>query len=148
MSVDEINDCIRKALTYNDYAYQQERGILIKEPFRAEGLHKILYQCPHCMTESKMASEGSEIFCRECGKRWTLNENGTLTAKNGVTEFTQIPDWFEWEREQVTAQVEDGNYFFTDEVDVFSQPGCWKFEPLGKARLTHDAENGFVLEGH
>ena len=148
MSVDEINDCIRAALTYNDYAYQQERGILIKEPFRAEGLHKILYQCPHCMTESKMASEGSEIFCRECGKRWTLNENGTLTAKEGVTEFTQVPDWFEWERAQVTAQVESGNYSFTDEVDVFSQPGCWKFEPLGKAILTHDAENGFVLKGH
>ena len=27
-------------------------------------------------------------------------------------------------------------------------PRCWKFENLGKAHLTHDAVNGFVLEGH
>ena len=148
MSVDEINDCIRKALTYDDYAYQKENGILIKEPFRAEGLHKVLYQCPNCKTESKMASEGTEIFCRECGKRWTLNEDGNLKANEGVTEFSHIPDWFEWEREQVTAQVERGEYSISDEVDVFSQPRCYRFVPLGKGKLTHDPENGFVLTGH
>ena len=27
-------------------------------------------------------------------------------------------------------------------------PRCWKFEPLGKAKFTHDPENGFVIEGH
>ena len=26
-------------------------------------------------------------------------------------------------------------------------PRCWRFEPLGKATLTHDPENGFVLKG-
>ena len=26
-------------------------------------------------------------------------------------------------------------------------PRCWKFEHLGEAVLTHDAENGFVLKG-
>lgn len=148
MSVDQINDRIREALTYNDYEYQQKNGILITEPYRAEGLHKVLYQCPHCHTESKMASKGAEIFCTECGKRWTLNENGTLSANNGETEFTQIPDWFDWEREQVEKQIESGEYSFSDEVEVYSMPRCWKFENLGKARLTHDIENGFVIEGN
>lgn len=148
MSVDQINDRIREALTYNDYEYQQKNGILITEPYRAEGLHKVLYQCPHCHTESKMASKGAEIFCTECGKRWTLNENGTLSANDGETEFTQIPDWFDWEREQVEKQIESGEYSFSDEVEVYSMPRCWKFEKLGKARLTHDIENGFVIEGN
>lgn len=148
MSVDQINDRIREALTYNDYEYQQKNGILITEPYRAEGLHKVLYQCPHCHTESKMASKGAEIFCTECGKRWTLNENGTLSANDGETEFTQIPDWFDWEREQVEKQIESGEYSFSDEVEVYSMPRCWKFENLGKARLTHDIENGFVIEGN
>lgn len=148
MSVDEINDRIRQALTYDEYKYQKDNGILIKEPFRAEGLHKILYQCPHCKTESKMGSKGTEIFCKECGKRWTLNEDGTLSANEGITEFSHIPDWFEWEREQVISQVESGEYSFSDDVDVFSMPRCWRFEKLGKAHLTHDAENGFILEGH
>ena len=148
MSVDQINDKIKEALTYNDYAYQQERGILIKESFRAEGMHKILYQCPHCLTESKMASKGAEIFCTECGKRWTLNENGTLSANDGNTEFEQVPDWFEWERQQVIKQVESGGYSFSDEVDVFSMPRCNSFVKLGSAKLTHNINEGFVIEGH
>ena len=148
MTVDQVNDKIKEALTYNEYAYQQERGILIKEPFRAEGMHKILYQCPHCLTESKMASKGAEIYCTECGKRWTLNENGTLSANDGNTEFTQVPDWFEWERQQVISQVENGEYSFSDSVDVFSMPRCNSFVNLGKARLTHDINEGFVIEGH
>ena len=55
--------------------------------------------------------------------------------------------WFLWEREQVKAEIERGEYSFFDEVDVYSQPRCWKFEHLGEAKLSHDAENGFVLEG-
>lgn len=147
MSADEINAAVRQALDYDDYGYQRERGIAITEPFRAEGLHKVLYQCPHCLTESRMASEGSELYCTACGKRWNLNEDGTLRALSGETEFVSPPDWFRWEREQVRKQIERGEYAFSDEVEVYSLPRCWKFESLGKAKLTHDPEHGFVLEG-
>ncbi len=147
MSVDEINSVLREALTYDDYRYQKEAGILINEPFRAEGLHKVLYQCPSCMAESEMASEGSEIFCKKCGKRWRLEPDGSLTALSGETEFSHVPDWFRWEREQVKAQIERGEYHFEDDVEVYSMPRCWRFEKLGKARLVHDAEEGFILEG-
>ncbi len=148
LPVDEINARIKEALQYNDYKYQLDNGIKITEPYRAEGMHKILYQCPHCLTESKMASKGTTLWCTECGKRWTLNEDGTLTAENGETEFTHVPDWFEWERAQVRRQIEEGTYHFEDKVDVHSMPRCWKFEPLGKATLTHNIKNGFVLKGH
>lgn len=148
MSVEEINETVRNALEYDDYRYQKENGIRITEPYRAEGLHKVLYQCPHCKAESKMASEGAEIFCTECGKRWIWEETGELRALSGETEFDHIPDWFEWEREQVREQIEKGEYSFSDDVDVYSLPRCWKFEKLGNARLSHDPENGFVLEGH
>ena len=147
MSVEEINKAVREALEYDEYRYQKEQGILVTEPFRAEGMHKILYQCPHCMAESQMASKGTEIFCTACGKRWNLNEDGTLSAVEGETEFSHVPDWFEWEREQVRRQIEEGTYSFEDEVDVYSLPRCWKFEKLGAGRLRHDPENGFVLDG-
>ena len=147
MSVEEINVAVREALTYDDYAYQKENGILITEPYRAEGLHKILYQCPHCLAESQMGSEGSELFCKACGKRWNLNEDGTLSAKEGETEFSRVPDWFLWEREQVKGQIERGEYSFEDEVDIYSMPRCWKFEHLGAGKLYHDPENGFTVEG-
>ena len=147
LSPDEINRILREALTYDDYRYQKENGIRITEPYRAEGLHKVLYHCPHCGTESKMDSKGTELFCTACGKRWIWEETGELRALEGETEFDHIPDWFDWERAQVRKQIEDGTYAFSDEVEVYSLPNCWKFEPLGKAKLTHDAENGFILEG-
>ena len=148
MTTDEVNAVLRKAFEYDDYRYQKENGIRITEKFRAQGIHKILYQCPHCKSEVGMTSEGVELLCRDCGKCWTLNEDGTLSANEGVTEFTHVPDWFAWEREQVRAEIERGDYRFEDEVDVHSLPRCWRFEPLGKATLSHDPENGFILTGH
>ena len=147
MSVSEINEAIRQALQYDDYRYQKDSGILIKDEFRAEGLHKVLYQCPHCLAESKMDSKGAELFCTACGKRWYWHEDGRLEATDGETEFDHIPDWFDWERQQVKAQIERGEYRYEAEVDVFSLPRILRYIPLGKAKLTHDAETGFTLEG-
>ena len=147
MSSREIYEKIVGALQYDEYAYQREMGIKITEPYRAEGLHKILYQCPKCNTESKMASEGAEIYCTECGKRWTLLEDGTLSANDGETEFSRVPDWYEWERSRVIEEVMRGEYSFQDDVRVYSLPRCWRFEYLGDAKIRHNAEEGFVLEG-
>ena len=147
MSVDEINATLRKELDYDEYRYQKENGIRITEPFRAQGLHKVLYQCPHCGTEFRMGSEGAELFCEACGKRWLWQEDGYLKALEGDTEFDHIPDWFNWERQQVKKQIEEGTYSFSDEVEVLSLPRIWRYIPLGKAKLTHTIEDGFQLEG-
>ena len=148
MSVDEINATLRQALQYDDYRYQKEQGIRITEPYRAEGLHKVLYQCPHCKEEFTMDSTGAELFCTACGKRWVWQEDGYLKATEGETEFDHIPDWFTWERQQVKEQIENGTYSFEDEVTVYSLPRVLRYIPLGKAKLTHDPENGFQLEGY
>ena len=148
MSVDEINAAVREAMTYDEYKYQLENNIRITESFRAEGLHKVLYQCPHCGKEHVMDSQGAELLCTACGKRWFMTELGQLEAKEGETEFPHIPDWYEWQRQQVRQQILDGTYHFEDTVDVHSLPRCMKFEHLGEAKLTHSPETGFVLEGH
>ena len=91
MSVQEINDLLKKELQYDEYRYQKDNGIRITEPFRAQNLHKVLYKCPHCGAEA-MDSSGAEIFCTECGKRWVWQEDGYLKATEGETEFYHIPD--------------------------------------------------------
>ena len=148
MSVEEINETLRRALAYDEYRYQKDNGIAIKEPFRAEGLHKVLYQCPHCGEEFSMDSKGDRLFCRSCGKTWVWQEDGFLKATEGETEFDHIPDWFAWERQQVAKQIEEGTYSFSREVEVFSLPRVWRYIPLGKAKLTHDISEGWILEGH
>lgn len=147
MSASQISEVIRREMQYDDYRYQKKKGIRITEPFRAEGLHKLLYQCPHCGMEFEMGSQGAELFCNHCGKRWFWQEDGYLQALDGNTEFSHIPDWFEWEREQVRQQVESGAYSFTDEVDVYGLPRVWRFIHLGQGKLTHNPETGFTVEG-
>ena len=148
MTVEEINSAVKNAMAYDEYRWQKENGIKITEPFRAEGIHKVLYQCPKCGVEHKMASSGAELYCEVCGKRWEMQEDGSLRVLDGDTEFSHIPDWFEWERSQVREQIEKGEYSFSDEVEVYSLPRAMRFENLGKAKLRHNPEEGFVLEGH
>lgn len=148
LSVDEINDRIKKAFEYDEYQYQKDNHILIKEPYRAEGLHKILYQCPHCLKEGKMYSKGAEIFCEECGKVWTWQEDGYLKANEGETEFDHIPNWYKWQIKNVKEEVESGKYHFEDDVEVYTLPNTNKIHYLGKAKVSHDAINGYILQGH
>ena len=148
LSIDEINKVLKEAFVYDDYKYQKDNNILITEKNRAVGLHKILYQCPYCKTEHQMTSIGTKIYCKECGKQWNLNEDGTLTALDGNTEFTHVPDWYDWERANVKKEVEENKYSFIDDVEVYSMPRAKTPMLLGKGKIAHTIEKGFVLEGH
>jgi hypothetical protein len=147
LTTDEIYKIIANELQYDEYKYQKENGIIIDEPYRAEGLHKVLYQCPACGKEHVMSSSGAILKCEACSKEWELTVTGELLAKDGNTEFTRVPDWAEWQRANVRAEIENGKYFFEDTVDVYSLPNPNGFIPLGKARLTHGPKQGFIIEG-
>lgn len=147
MSVDEINSIIRSEMEYDDFKWQKENNIRITEAFRADGLNKLLYKCPHCMAEGKTVGKGIHLTCEECGKQWEMTELGEMKASDGETEFAHIPDWYEWERECVRKELLEGTYKFEDTVQVHSLPGI-NFIELGKATVTHDLENGFVITGH
>jgi ribosomal protein L37AE/L43A len=147
MTCEEIIEVVRRELDYDEYKWQRENNILIDEPYRAEGLNKALYQCPHCMTEHQMLSKGDKIWCGACGKTWVLGEFGQLRAITGKTEFSHIPAWYKWQYENVKKEVEAGKYYFEDDVDVYALPNVEKFIKLGKGRLVHSIENGMSVEG-
>ena len=146
-STDEINRKIVDVFQYDDFRWLKDRGIHITYKKRAEGLHKVLYQCPSCGTEYRMASEGDTLFCKACGKKWVLSELCELKAEEGETEFSHIPDWYEWERENVKREVEAGTYSSGElVVTVKSLPNAKRFITLGEGTLLHDM-NGFRVSG-
>ena len=146
-SADEINARLVEAFQYDDFAWQKERGIKTPYEGRAEGLHRVLYKCPACGKEYETASEGTKLFCRACGKKWTMSELGELSADDGVTEFSHIPDWYEWERECVRREIEAGTYSSGElTVDVDTLPNAKKFIRLGTGKMIHDM-NGFRVWG-
>lgn len=145
LSAAEINRRIREKFVYDDFKYQKDNGYIVDNPRRANGLHSILYQCAHCGTEFEMYSEGTTLECKHCGKKWEMTELGELKAHTGETEFTHIPDWFKWERENVRREVESGNYSFDDEVEVHTLPNARHFYYQGKGRLKQSLD-GTTLE--
>jgi transcription elongation factor Elf1 len=147
-SLDEtqLNAGIKEALSYDDFAWQKENRRRVRSRKRAEGLHRLLYRCPSCDTEYRMNSKRTELFCEACGKRWKMTQFGELEAKNGQTEYSHIPDWYEWERLCVRREIENDSYCFEGDVVIESLPNAKGFIPLGDGRLVHNA-GGFTLTG-
>ena len=147
LSPAEINAKIVKAFQYDDFAWQKEKGVRTTYAQRAEGLHKVLYKCPHCGAEFHMDSKDDILFCGNCGKKWHLTELMEIEAVEGETEFAHIPDWYEWERACVREEVEAGTYDSgVLPVHVDSLPNAKKFIHLGKGTMQHDM-NGFHVHG-
>ncbi len=147
LSVEELDQRLQEALEYDDYTWLKDSGILLKDKNRAKNLHKVLYQCPHCGTEYEMSSDGIYLKCNHCGKTYEMDEHGELHALEGETEFSHIPDWYEWERENVKKEVRGGKYHFESPVRVDALPNAKGYIDLGMGKLIHGMD-GFILTGN
>lgn len=147
MSVDEIQAVIDREFSFDDFRWQQKNNIVIDEPFRADGLHQILYKCPHCQKEGKMDSKGIHLFCTDCGKKWELTELGYLKALEGETYFDHVPDWYRWERECVRKEILEGTYGFDVPVNIMMMVDHKALYEVGTGRLSHNMDEGFHLTG-
>jgi len=155
-TVSEINLKLQKFLTYDEYAWQYETRQAINYEKRAEGIELALYKCPVCKCEFHMASENADVFCKQCGARWHMTEYGkmeALTQKHQAekyivnelnVDFSHIPNWYEWERNQVIQEIEEDKYFLNIKVQIDSLPNAVNFIDLGEGLLKHD-KSGFTL---
>lgn len=144
LGVGDITALLNKHFVYDEYRWQFENGIRIDYADRAKGLHHVLYRCPGCHSEYSMKSEKHLLECTACGKVWAMDELGRLSAKKGETEFPHIPDWYEYQRQQVQKEIGEGAYRLDLEVLIDALPNEKGFVHLGHGRLTHNAR-GFDL---
>ena len=145
-SVKELSDGLDAAFGFDHFKWQKEQNLRIDQPFRADGLSRILYKCAHCGQEGKMEGRGTRLTCGCCGKQYELTELGELKALEGETEFSHIPDWYAWERDQVRQEIEAGNYKLSCDVKIGLMVDYQNIYMVGEGHLTHD-RNGFVLTG-
>ena len=145
-SVDELNGILRELFTFDNFREQQEKGVTVAEGFRADGLHRVLYKCPHCLAEGQMEGKGVTLTCKHCGKSWLLTEKGFLQASDGEDIFTHVPDWYAWERQCVREELERGEYGLDVPVLIRMLVDTKAVYTVGEGRLTHTAE-GFHLQG-
>lgn len=145
-SAKELDALLEEAFSFDNFAWQRDNSISIDVPFRADGLHRILYKCPHCKEENQMLGKGIHLTCKACGKSWEMNEYGQLIACDGESEYSHLPDWYNWQRDSVREEIENGKYLLDTEVDIFIQVNLDGVCNIGSGRLKHD-ENGFQLTG-
>lgn len=145
-TTEELNDILKTAFTYDHFARQYAEGVTVSEPFRADGLERILFDCPACRTEGHMKGQGTTLSCHACGKSWHLREDGRLEALEGETEFPHIPDWYAWERENVREALKESSYALDVPVRIGMLVDESAVYMVGEGRLTHTTQ-GFTLTG-
>lgn len=145
-TVGTINERIFAEFTFDNFRWQQENHISVSEPFRADGLNRVLYKCPHCLTEGEMEGKGTTLVCHHCDKAYHLTEFGALEALDGEAAFTHVPDWYAWERRCVREELENGTYHLDIPVRICMMVNTKHICRVGEGRLHHDV-NGFHLTG-
>lgn len=147
MSAQELNAFLQEKFTFDYFRWQQENRIRVKEPFRADGLNRMLYKCPCCRMEGQMLGQGIWIRCQHCGMAWELTEYGYLQSPNKEKQyFTHIPDWYQWERECVRKELEEGTYRLEVPVTIYMMVNTDCLYQVGDGILVHSLE-GFHLTG-
>lgn len=145
-SVRELTEGVEAAFGFDHFRWQKEQGIEITQPFRADGLHRILYKCVACGAENAMLGKGTGITCSRCGKHYELTPLGELKAQQGETEISHIPDYYRWEREQVKQEILDGTYLLDADVEIAMQVDYKAIYKVGEGHLIHN-NAGFTLTG-
>lgn len=145
-SFEEINGILKEQFSFDNFRWQQQNGVIITEKFRADCLNRVLYKCPHCLAEGKTVGEGTTLTCNNCGKVYTLTEEGFMRANEGETEFSHIPDWYNWQRKCVREEIIKGDYKIERDVDIYMMIDTKCVYKVGDGMLTHTVD-GFSLVG-
>ena len=146
---EELNKLLTEQFGFDNFRWQQQNQVRVSEPFRADYLNRVLYKCPHCLTEGKMRGRGSRLSCENCGKTYELTEYGYLRGVDMASEeerFTHVPDWYRWERECVHRELLEGSYHLQVPVDICMLVDSKCIYRVGSGVLEHTAE-GFHLTG-
>lgn len=141
---EEIDAVLKEAFTCDNFRWQKENHVVIDEPFRADGLERILYKCPCCGAEGHTKGKGIGLECSSCGAQWVMNELGEVIRQNGENRFTHIPDWYSWERECVRQEILEGTYKLDVPVSIGLMVNHEAIYMVGDGKLIHD-NNGFHL---
>lgn len=142
----ELDELLDREFSFDNFEWQKNNGVEINEPFRADGLHRILYKCCECGDERKMQGKGIYLTCSNCNKKWEMTSLGELKSVDGETKFSHIPDWYAWERKCVREELESGTYNLETDVTIRMMVDYKAIYNVGTGKLRHTVE-GFRLTG-
>lgn len=98
------------AILFDAYREQETHLVRYKGGADISGLENVLYQCPHCLTEFSLETDGgSALRCRECGFAQASDEFAFLhkESEHG-REIRYVSDWSRFIYEDLKKRVISG----------------------------------------
>ncbi|HJJ42242.1 MAG TPA: hypothetical protein O0W90_02860, partial [Methanocorpusculum sp.] len=134
MSVDEVNELIRRDMYVNAFQDQKEKNYLYTGKDIAEDLETVLYVCPKCRQIGKLHSKGDILSC-ECGYSVKFNEKGFF-EKNSEDElyYDNIRDWDHFQRDYIKSKMPEFLEYPLDKAIEFDEHQILKKVAEGKGQ--------------
>lgn len=94
MSIEEINETMKRALYY--HAYEDQRQKMIPHPGKnlAEGLEDAIYACPECGKLHTLKTEGNQMTCTSCQTKGWMDDYGFIHG----FKYDNLIDWNNYQR--------------------------------------------------
>lgn len=122
LSVQQVYQQLKQLLGFSHAQWQQQQQIPYISQGNAEGLEKLLYQCPSCNSRSTIVTEGHEIRCSACDLTCVLDPYDHVQVTQGITPgFTSIAQWHTWEQQQLRTSDATGELFPPDQGVLLQQ---------------------------
>jgi 1-acyl-sn-glycerol-3-phosphate acyltransferase len=109
MTKDELYAYLVEHLSFSYREWQERTRTPFKGKAPAEGLQRVLYLCPDCFSYSTLQTEKDIIWCTKCGMNSRLDAYDQFTTVQGSNPFKDVPQWHEWEAEQLLIHLQTAN---------------------------------------
>ncbi len=136
MSVDEINEIIKRDLYEDAYERQLASPKKYKGKRLAEKMEYFLFTCPECGKIDTMVSCDDRVSCTECGHTFRYNEYGMLEG----TKFDTVKDMSLWQQEEVAKIASAGKGYTAGKARLI-QIEKHTETPVAEGYLSMDGEN-------
>ena len=120
MTVEEINNAIKKDIYVNAFDEQRKRPRIYKGKNLAEHIERILYICPHCEKVGTMHSKGNYLTC-DCGYQVEFGRDGFFHPSSKELVFDNVLDWDKWQKplwKQMVLDAGENDLIFEEKNQI------------------------------
>ncbi|MCQ2400558.1 MAG: 1-acyl-sn-glycerol-3-phosphate acyltransferase [Lachnospiraceae bacterium] len=117
MTLDKINELLRKDLFVDAYADQKADPVKYRGKRMAEGIESAVFMCPECGKIGTLKSLGNEVTC-DCGFKAAYDDYGYLVKTDGTRHTVTELDTYQREKLSELVSLDMADPLFTDSVTV------------------------------
>lgn len=135
MSVDEINEAIRRDLYEDAYERQMANPQKYKGKDLAKHMENLLFICPECGEIDSISTENDTVTCTKCNLKFKYNEYGMLEG----LPFKTVRELAAWQRDAV-AKATAQNIVFTSENGILTTVKNHKETLVSQGKISLSSE--------